>query len=64
MTHKNRKNLEISCLEAEGFFCSLDVLYGGRGIGKSQFFSKKYYFFFQLYIFSNYWSLKPRIRVK
>ncbi len=60
MTHKNRKNLEISCLEADGFFCSLDVLYGGLGVGKSQFFFlKKILIFFQLYIFSNCWSLKP-----
>ncbi len=40
MTHKSRKNLEISCFEVldvprlrpEAFFCSLDVLYGGLGI--------------------------------
>jgi hypothetical protein len=42
MSHKNGKNLEISCFElldflflsAEGFFCSLDFLYGGLGIVK------------------------------
>ncbi len=28
-------------LRGEGFFCSLDVLYGGLGIGKLQFFIKK-----------------------
>jgi hypothetical protein len=27
-------------LRAEGFFCSLDVLYGGIGIGKLQVFIK------------------------
>jgi hypothetical protein len=34
---KVAKNFEISCseplLRAEGFFCNLDVLYGGIGIG-------------------------------
>jgi hypothetical protein len=42
MTHKSRKKLRnfmvwsagCSLLRAEGFFCSLDVLYGGLGIGK------------------------------
>jgi hypothetical protein len=42
MTHKSRKNLEISCFEGldglfgelKGFFCNLDVLYGSLGIGK------------------------------
>jgi hypothetical protein len=28
-------------LRAEGFFCSLGVLYGGLGIGKLQFLIKK-----------------------
>ncbi len=42
MTHKIRKNLEIHVLKCwisllgkdEGFFCNLDVLYGGLGIRK------------------------------
>jgi hypothetical protein len=42
MTHKSSKKLinfmfgsaECSLLRAEGFFCKLDVLYGGLGIGK------------------------------
>jgi hypothetical protein len=46
-THKNRKKLSnlmfwsVGCylLRGEGFFCSLDVLYGGLGIGKLQFSS-------------------------
>jgi hypothetical protein len=38
-------------LRAEGFFCNLDVLYGGLGIGKLQFDKK------------NFWSLKPWIRI-
>jgi hypothetical protein len=41
MTHISRKNLRnfmfwsagCSLLRAEGFFCNLDVLYGGLGIG-------------------------------
>jgi hypothetical protein len=47
MTHKNRKNYEISCFEVmdfflrvEGFSCSSDVLYGGLGIIKLQFYQK------------------------
>ncbi len=43
-----------SLLRVEGFFCSLDVLYGGLGISKKQFLKKKinkyfsavYFFFF------------------
>jgi hypothetical protein len=46
MTHKNRKKSSIfmflstgcSLLRAEGFSCSLGVLYGGLGISKLQFF--------------------------
>ncbi len=41
MTHKNRKKLRNfmcwtgrSLLRAEGFFCSLEALYGGLGISK------------------------------
>jgi hypothetical protein len=49
MTHKNRKKsrifmfLSIGCslLRADGFSCSLGVLYGGLGISKLQFFIKK-----------------------
>jgi hypothetical protein len=39
MTHKNRKNEEISCFHGlkKGFFCSLDVVFGDLGIGKCQF---------------------------
>jgi hypothetical protein len=33
-------------LRAEGFFCNLDVLYGGLGIGKLQFLIKKNLIFF------------------
>ncbi len=49
MTHKNRKKYRIfmfwsagcSFLRAEGFSCSLGVLYGGLGISKLQFLIKK-----------------------
>jgi hypothetical protein len=49
MTHKNRKKSKIfmflstgcSLLTAEGFSCSLSVLYGGLGISKLQFLIKK-----------------------
>jgi hypothetical protein len=47
--HKNRKKSRIfmflstgfSFLRAEGFSCSLGVLYGGLGISKLQFLIKK-----------------------
>ncbi len=59
MTHKNRKKLRnfmfwkfwnavCSLLRADGFFCSLDVLYGGLGIRKLQLLTKKISIFFQL----------------
>ncbi len=49
MTHKNRKKSRIymflspgcSLLRAEGFSCSLGVLYGGLGISKLQYLIKK-----------------------
>jgi hypothetical protein len=49
MTHKNRKKSRIfmflstgcSLLRAEGFPCSLGVLYGGLGISKVQFLARK-----------------------
>jgi hypothetical protein len=49
MSHKNRKKSRIfmflstgcSLLRAEGFSCSLGVLYGGLGISKLQFLIKK-----------------------
>ncbi len=49
-------------LRAEGFFCNLDVLYGGQGIGKLQFLIKKI-FFFSAVNFFNFWSIKPCIRI-
>jgi hypothetical protein len=49
MTHKNRKKSRIfmffstgcSLLRAEGFSCSLGVLYGGLGISKLPFLINK-----------------------
>ncbi len=49
MTHKSRKKYRIlmfwsagcSLLRAEGFFCTLAVLYGGLGISKLQYLIKK-----------------------
>ncbi len=39
-------------LRAEGFFCNLDILYGGLGIDKLQFLIKKTFnFFFSAVIF-------------
>jgi hypothetical protein len=51
-----------SLLRAEGFFCNLNVLYGGLGIGKLQILIKK--IFFTTVIFVNFWSLKPWIRIR
>ncbi len=38
-------------MRAEGFFCNLDILYGGLGIGKLQFLIKKNVIFFSAVIF-------------
>ncbi len=53
-THKSRKKLRnfmfwgagCSLLRAEGFFCNLDVLYGGLGIGKLYLFIQRKFIFF------------------
>jgi hypothetical protein len=44
---RNLESPECSLLRAEGFFCSLDVLYRGLGISKLQFLIKKILNFFQ-----------------
>ncbi len=43
MTHKSEQNSSARCyiMRDEDFSCSLDVLYGGLGIGKLQFFYQK-----------------------
>jgi hypothetical protein len=46
-------------LRPEGFFCNLDVLYGGLGIGKLQFLIKgKIKFFFSAVIFFQFLVIK------
>jgi hypothetical protein len=50
-------------LRAEGFFCNLDVLYGGLWIGKLKFLIPTKFIFFQFYFFFNICSLKPWIRI-
>jgi hypothetical protein len=45
-------------LRAEGFFCNLDILYGGLGIGKLQFFNKKKFNFFSAVIFFQFLVIK------
>ncbi len=52
-----------SLLRAEGFSCSLDVLYGGLGKSKLKFLNKKIQTFFKAVNFSNFWSSKPWIRI-
>jgi hypothetical protein len=47
MTHK-----------AGGFFCNLDILYGGLGIGKLQFLIKKKLLFFSAVIFFQILTIK------
>jgi hypothetical protein len=72
MTHKHRKKLinsiflsaGCSLLGAEGFSCSLDVLYEGLGIRKSQFFIKKEEKNFTcIFFFFSFWSSKLWIQI-
>ncbi len=72
MTHKTRKKYRIfmflstgcSLLRAEGFSCSLGVLYGGLGISKLQFLIKKISIKFPAIDFFKYLVLKPGIRIR
>ncbi len=68
MTHKNRKKSRIfmflstgcSLTRAEGFSCSLGVLYGGLEINKLQFLIKKIEIKFPaINFFFNFWSSNP-----
>jgi hypothetical protein len=53
-----------SLLRAEGFFCNLDILFGGLGIGKLQFLiKKKFNFFFSYKFFSIFGHQTPWIRI-
>jgi hypothetical protein len=57
-------------LWAGGFFCNLDILYGGLGIGKLQFLIKKKFNFFPAVIFFQFLVIKAldpywiRIRIR
>jgi hypothetical protein len=67
MTHKNRKKYRnfmfwsagCSLLRAEGFSCSLGVLYGGLGISKLEFLIKKIKIKFPSVYFFNFSSSNP-----
>ncbi len=70
MIHKNRKKSRIfmflstgcSLLKAEGFSCSLGVLYGRLGISKLQFLIKKVEIKFPAINFFQFQVIKPWIR--
>ncbi len=53
-----------SLLRAEGFSCSLGVLYGGLGISKLQFLIKKIEIKFPAINFFQFQVIKPWIRVR
>ncbi len=67
MTHKNRKKSRIlmflstgcSLLRAEGFSCSLGILYGDLGINKLQFLIKKIEIKFPAKNFLGHQTLDP-----
>jgi hypothetical protein len=74
MTHKLKKLRNVmfssagcSLLRAEGFSCSLDILYEGLGNGTSKLqfliYKKIYNFCFSYKFFFNFWSSKPWIRI-
>ncbi len=72
--HKEKKFMFWSVgwplLWAAGFFCNLDILYGGLGIGKLQFLIKKNIIFFSPVIFFKFLVIKAldpdwiRIRIR
>ncbi len=72
MTHKNLKKSRIfmflstgcSFWRAEGFSCSLGVLYGGLRIGKLQFLIQKKFNFFSAVIFFQFLVIKAWIRIR
>ena len=72
MTHKNRKKSRIfmflstgcSLLRAEGFSCSLGILYGGLGISKLQFLNMKIEIKFPAINFFQFQVIKPWIRIR
>ncbi len=52
-----------SHFRAEGFFCSLEILYGGLGIGKLFFHPKKFFFCFSSTFFSTFGHKNPGSRM-
>ncbi len=72
MTHKNRKKsrffmfLSTGCslLRAEGFSCSMGILYGGLGISKLKFLIKKTEIKFPAIHFFQFYVIKPWIRIR
>ncbi len=72
MNYKNRKEsrvfmfLSTGCflLRAEGFSCSLSVLYGGLGKSKLQFLIKKIEIKFPALNFFQFLVIKPWIRIR
>jgi hypothetical protein len=72
MTPKNRKKDRIfifssagcSLLMAEGFSCSLGILYGGLGISKLQFLIKTIKIEFLVVNVFQFWIIKPWIRIR
>jgi hypothetical protein len=61
---KDVSSAGCSLLRAEGFSCSLNVLYGGLGISNLQFVIKIISNFFPAVIFfHHFWSSKPWIQI-
>jgi hypothetical protein len=60
----------MASFESDGFFCNLDILYGGLGIGELQFLIKKICNFFSAVIFFQFLDIKAldpdwiRIRIR
>jgi hypothetical protein len=52
------RSVRCSLLRAEGFSCSMKVLYGGLGINKLQFLIKKISNFFSSVIFFQFLDIK------
>jgi hypothetical protein len=71
MAHKKKKfqNFHVlstgcSLLRAESFSCSLSVLYGGLGISKLQFLTKKIEIKFPAINFFQFKVMKPWIQIR
>ncbi len=55
---KFQEHFEVLMFSLEGFSCSLDVLYGGLGIGKLQYLIQNIKKKISTLIFLNFWSSK------